>query len=350
MNLRIDMYGINSGMAVSAKATKPHTNSAKQGAVSLSKKITTLVLALIFALLLPSMVVATGLSQADFRRGETAFVAAKSGDWVRVHQIQNEIRDPTLRRLLSWADLVRSKANVSFDDRARFIIENPDWPWQRRLRRLAEQSMASGMEPTAVISWFERFEPLTNIGRRVLGEALVATGDRGQAREVIREVWIESDFSASGQREFLERHSRLLTKDTHFRRLDHLLWNGDSSQARRMFPLVDANQRVTAKARMSLREMSPKVDAAIAKVPTTQRSEPGLIYEQIRWHRRKKLSETARNMLLMYPLDQVRPKLWWRERAILSRRALADGYASEAYLIVKGHALTKGAGFADAEW
>ena len=210
--------------------------------------------------------------------------------------------------------------------------------------------MKPDMEPAAIISWFERFEPLTDMGRRRLGEALFAAGECDRAREVIRQAWIESDLSEIEQRDFLKRHDRLLTKGTHSRRLDHLLWNGDSDQARRMFPLVDSGEGSTAKARISLREMSRGVDEAIARVPQSRRTEPGLIYEQIRWHRRKKNSETARNMLAIYPLDQVRPKLWWRERAILSRRALAEGHASEAYRVVKSHTLTTGARFADAEW
>ena len=314
------------------------------------KKIATLALAISLGLLPPSIVFGTGLSQADFGKGEAAFAAAKAGDWERVDQIRNEVNDDTLRNILAWVALIRSKAPVSFDDRASFIIENPDWPWQRRLRRLAEKSMKPDVEPATVLSWFERFEPLTDTGRRRLGEALLAAGERDRAREVIRKAWIESDLSEVEQREFLKRHDRRLTKDTHSERLDHLLWNGDSDQAQRMFSLVDSDQRSIAKARIGLRKMSPGVDAAIARVPQSRRTEPGLIYEQIRWHRRKKNSETARHMLAVYPLDQVRPKMWWRERAVLSRRALAEGHAAKAYRVVKGHTLTTGAGFADAEW
>ena len=258
------------------------------------KKIATLALAISLGLLPPSIVFGTGLSQADFGKGEAAFAAAKAGDWERVDQIRNEVNDDTLRNILAWVALIRSKAPVSFDDRASFIIENPDWPWQRTLRRLAEKSMKPDVEPATVLSWFERLEPLTDTGRRRLGEALLAAGERDRAREVIRKAWIESDLSEVEQREFLKRHDRRLTKDTHSERLDHLLWNGDSDQAQRMFSLVDSDQRSIAKARIGLRKMSPGVDAAIARVPQSRRTEPGLIYEQIRWHRRKKNSETCK--------------------------------------------------------
>ncbi len=302
-------------------------------------------------MLLPSSIAFAALpSEQNFRRGEAAFAAAKAGDWLKVREIGNGISDPTLQNLLTWADLIRSTANASFEDRANFILENPEWPWQRRVRRLAEESMRATMRPEAVISWFERFEPLTNQGRQLLGTALLAVGNHVQGREVLRDAWIKRDFSAAEEQHFVQRFGTLLTKDAHSRRLDWLLWEGDGDQARRMFPHVDPGDRLTAVARMRLRDMSPGADAAIAMVPQTRRYDPALVYERLRWQRRREFNEAARNTLQAYPLDQVRPKMWWGERSILSRRALAEGYVSEAYRTARDHALTEGAEFADAEW
>lgn len=321
-----------------------------KGAASVFVKATIFLLALSPMLLPPSIAFPALLSDDDFRSGEAAFAAAKAGDWARVQKIGNGISVPTLQNLLTWADLIRSTANVSFEDRANFILKNPDWPWQRRLRRLAEKSMQASMRPEAVLSWFERFKPLTNQGRRQLGTALLAVGKHTEGREVLRDAWIEGDFSATEEQDFVQRFGGLLTTDTHSRRLDRLLWEGDRDQARRMFSRVDPGDRLTADARMRLRHMSPGVDAAIARVPETRRNDPALVYERLRWQRRQEFNEAARNTLQTYPLDQVRPKKWWKERSILSRRALAEGYVSEAYRAARGHALTGGAEFADAEW
>jgi len=290
------------------------------------------------------------LSSDDIGRGETAFAEAKAKNWLRVRQIRRGIGDPTLRKLLAWIDLIRSDANVSFEDRARFIQENPDWPWLRRLRRLAEKSMRADIPPIAVISWFDRFEPLTNQGRQRLGAAFLATGDQNRGRRVIQDAWIEGDFSARQEGTFFQRYGDSLTQDVHLPRLDRLLWDGDHDQARRMFPRVGVRVRLSGEARIQLRRMTPLAEQALARVPQDQLGDPGLVYERVRWERRKELDERARDTLRLHPLDSTHPKLWWRERSILARRALEDGYVSEAYRTAISHALTEGAEFADAEW
>jgi len=303
-----------------------------------------------FVLVHPATASASQLSRDDIERGESAFAAAKARDWSRMRLIGDEIENPTLRKLITWVDLIRSSADLPFEDRASFVLENPDWPWQRTLRRLAEESMSADMQPATVMSWFGRFEPLTNQGHRMLGSALLAAGDLSRSQEVIRNAWIEGDFSATEERAFVHQFGQMLTKDTHARRLDRLLWNGELDQARRMLPRVGFDDGLVAEARMKLRQMAPDVDAAIANVPETRRSDPGLVYERLRWQRRKEKNEQARETLRRYALDQVRPELWWRERAILSRRALEEGYVSEAYHTAKDHALSEGAQFAEAEW
>ncbi len=308
------------------------------------------ILATCWVLLSPSGAFATPLSRDDFRQGETAFAAARQGDWAKVRHIADRVSDPTLEKLLVWTDLIRSEANVPFSDRANFIRENPEWPWQRRLRRLAEESMSQTMPPTAVISWFERFEPLTTTGRVRLGAALLATGQQTRGQNIIRNAWINDDFSTAEEQEFVLRYGRLLTTESHLQRLDRLLWEGDRDQALRMFPRVGADDRLVAEARIRLRQMSPRAPATLAQVPTARRRDPGLVYEQLRWQRRSELDEAALRTLGAYPLDPVRPELWWKERSILSRRALADGRVSEAYRIARDHALTDGAAFADAHW
>lgn len=257
----------------------------------------------------PPAAMASRLSPGDYRSGETAFAEAKAKNWSRVRRISGEISDPTLRKLLIWIDLIRTKADVSFEDRARFIQENPDWPWLRRLRRLAEKSMRPDLPPAAVISWFGRFEPLTKHGRQRLGAAYLATGDQNRGQDIIRRTWIEDDFSAREERAFVQQYGRLLTLDAHSRRLDRLLWDGDHDQARRMLPRVGVRARLTGDARIQLRRMTPGAHRAMAKVPPDLRGKPGLVYERVRWERRKELSDRARATLRAYPLDSAHPKL-----------------------------------------
>lgn len=280
----------------------------------------------------------------------TAFAAADAGDWDTAREIAAEISDPLAEKLFFWSDVTRLGGSGSFDAITRFISENPDWPSQDVLRRRAEEAITETLPPKIVLSWFDRHEPITTEGWVRLGEALLVTGQLEKGLATIRDTWVNGAFSEFLENRFYSTHRHQLTSEDHVNRLDRLIWRGRLTEARRMLGRVDAEHRALAEARLRLRELGHDVDGAIAKVPSALKDDPGLIYERLRWRRTKDRDLLARELLKTHPLDHVNPEMWWAERAILARRALAEGHVSEAYRIARDHALTEGAGFADAEW
>jgi soluble lytic murein transglycosylase len=294
--------------------------------------------------------IAADFSSADVRDGRIAFKAADAGDWDTARTAAAEIGDPLAAKLLFWFDVTRLGGSGSFADITKFISENPDWPDQKVLCLRAEEAIDDTVADQTILSWFDGREPVTTEGRVRLGAALLNAGEVERARAVIRDVWVHGRFSIDAERTFYTTYRNLLIVDDHVERLDRLLWQGRLSEARRMLGKVDAKYRALAEARLRLREMDRNVDGAIAKVPPALKEDPGLIYERLRWRRRKGRDLSARELLKAYPLDNARPRLWWAERSILARDALAEGHVSEAYRIARDHALTEGAGFAEAEW
>ena len=70
----------------------------------------------------------------------------------------------------------------------------------------------------------------------------------------------------------------------------------------------------------------------------------------MRWRRRKNKDDAAREVLYNAPEDLGRAELWYEERVILVRRALADGHYSEAYRMIADHRLSNGVAFAGGEF
>jgi soluble lytic murein transglycosylase len=101
---------------------------------------------------------------------------------------------------------------------------------------------------------------------------------------------------------------------------------------------------------MALRRSAPGVDWAVAQVPDQLKGNPGLVYERLRWRRRKGKVAAALEMLEMAPDRPPRAEMWWRERAYLARAALAMGDVEVAYRVVRRHGQTSGADLADGEW
>lgn len=294
--------------------------------------------------------VAQGLSAGQIERARDAFQAAGKRDWAQAWSRIGAVRDPLAAKLMRWHHATQENSGASFEDIAAFVVDNPHWPSQGLMRQRAEEAMTPSTPPRRVIEWFRNGDPVTTEGRIMLSRALLALGDREEARASVRSAWISGSFQPSREESFLREFGFMLTSSDHVERLERLLWEGRSTEAMRMLPRVDGGMQALARARMQLRSMAASVDGALARVPPHLQNDPGLIYERIRWRRVKDRTAEANELILRHRLDASEPRLWAIERQILARRALADGRFSEAYRIASGHVLRTGADFAEAEW
>ncbi|MGH7087648.1 MAG: lytic transglycosylase domain-containing protein, partial [Stellaceae bacterium] len=96
--------------------------------------------------------------------------------------------------------------------------------------------------------------------------------------------------------------------------------------------------------------MEPGAERLLARVPAELQHDPGLLYERVRWRRRKGHYDDAIALLKDAPRTMERPEAWAVEREILARFALADGRSAIAYQIAAAHGLKSGAHFAELEF
>ena len=199
--------------------------------------------------------------------------------------------------------------------------------------------MPPELEHLEVFKWFESRTPLTPNGAARLATSQISAGKLTNARKVIQKVWINGNFGAKQEQQFYRQFRRYMTRENHIKRLDRLLWDGKYYPVRRMYRRINSDYRALAEARLALRRMKGGVDRAIARVPARLKNDPGLAYERLRWRRKKGKNEYAQQLLLDPPKDLVHPIRWWRERAILIRRALQIGHVSTAYQLARNHGL-----------
>ena len=290
------------------------------------------------------------LSSEDTLLAKAAFKAIERDRWNTARRLGGRIGDETMARIIRWMDLTRRGSRASFGDIARFMEENPDWPDLALLRRRAEEAMTGKLPPHEVLAWFRARPPVSADGRARFGAALLSQGDNEKGREVLRQAWIQGNFTKARERRFYKRYRKLLTYADHVRRLDRLLWEGRYWSSRRMLWKVKGGHRALGEARFLLRHMLGNVDRAIAKVPEELKDDPGLLYERLRWRRRKGRDKSALEILEDSPDALPYPEKWWTERVILARRALDKGDITTAYLLAREHGLGKGAEFSEAEW
>ena len=231
-------------------------------------------------------------------------------------------------------------------------IADGKWAQAKSLEAKAEARLSAEGSDAQVFEWFDGRKAETALGKARLAEALLSRGrdkDRPEAHKLLREAWIDGDFSADDEKRFLGRHSRLLSQADHIARMDRLLWEGRYYSVKRHLWRLPKPYQALGLARISLRRDVGNVDRLVSLVPKDLQRDPGLIYERLRW-RRKKGRDSALDLARLLDGNLPYPELWWEERSTLVRRALRKGFVTDAYRIARNHGLKDGADFAEAEW
>lgn len=263
-----------------------------------------------------------------------------------------DIADPLLRKALTWFRLRNLLGGGDTREIDAFLDANPGWPDRDRLLRRAEELQPVSWPPGSVIARYHDHPPVSDAGRGKLAVALIRSGQFKEGIDLARRIWVEGDFSRSDEREIYRVFRQHLRTSDHVARLDRLLWDGRFGATRRMFSRVPEDFRRLAEARFLLRHRRGNVDKAIQRVPEEIRDHEGLVFERLRWRRRKGRSDSAQELLVDVFPSLTRPDLWAEERIILARRALEDGHISKAYNLVKNHGVdpSEAVHFSEAEW
>ncbi len=290
------------------------------------------------------------LSPAQAAAFKDAVKAAESGRWDEAYRHASQSRDEAALTLLHWLELTDPQRQPSFAELTAFLAANPTWPRRGLLLRRTEDAIVLRGTDQQALNWLTENPPITAAGKARFADALFATGKADHGRLVLRDAWVNGDFSKDEETRFYTRYKGQLTAADHRARLDRLLWDGDTSDAQRMLLRVSGTDQLIGQTRLLLRQRSGNVDTAIAKIPAALRNEPGLLYERMRWRRARGDDEAALEILSQPPKDLVRPELWWREKEALVRRLLRTGHISRAYRLAEDHRLEEGAAFAEGEW
>ena len=293
------------------------------------------------------------LSDSDRRAYQKAIEAAQGRAYSRARSHVSSVSDRALIPIIDWYELrTMSKDADLVAKAAAFYAQYGRFPrWDGIVGRVED-----AMENVAVSDrgvWFGTHAPQTPIGQIRYGELLLATGQIGEGVDMVRRGWREGTFSATEERKILESVGHHFREADHLARLDSLLWDGKTISAQRQIKRVSAEFQTLAEARLALRTSAPYVDSKIAKVPDRLQNETGLVYERVRWRRRKGLTDEAADLLLNSNYDrgtELRPDKMWIERRILIRHYLKEKDYTKAYKIASDHGFTDGVPFADSEW
>jgi len=294
------------------------------------------------------------LSKKDFKFAKAAFEAIDKKKWQTAIKISKKAKDKTLFKLVNYLYLIKPSNTASFYDYLVFINNNPDYPRINRLKYLAEHKInLKQNKPKTILNWFGENEPLSAFGKIKLGEIYILQGNTEKGSKLIKEGWIQAKLSKNDLRYLRKKYKKIITVEDNIKRADWHAWEGKYWDVQRMLRYLPKDETALYRARQLLMSRSYGVDSAIAKVPAKFKNDIGLKYDRLKWRRRRGRVESSLEILFSVPKDPaklIRPEIWWKERAILTRSLIYKKKYAKAYKISSNHSLSNGPEYADAEW
>jgi len=293
-------------------------------------------------------------NKRDFDLAKKAIQEMEKAKWNSAIKISKKAKDKSIYNFIKWRHLLTTGNQESFFDYKVFIDKNPNYPRIDRLRYLAEHKLSTEkVSPRKIINWFDEKEPLSGYGKMILGESLILSGDKTEGVNLIKEGWVSADLSKNELKYFRKKYKKYLNTNDYIKRADHLAWNADHWDLKRLLRYLPKDYELLYTARHILMTKGYGVDQAIKNVPSKFKNDAGLNYDRLKWRRKKGRLDSSTEILLKIKNDKdylVRPDKWWKEREIISRKLIYKNKYELAYKISSNHAMSGGPEFAEAEW
>ncbi|NML91144.1 lytic transglycosylase domain-containing protein [Sphingobium sp. YC-XJ3] len=218
-----------------------------------------------------------------------------------------------------------------------FIMANPGWPGEDRMRRLAETGInPNSYDPGQVIAFFTRFPPRTATGNARYALALMQQNRMGEARVAARNAWIGGILTSDDEARLFSLFGSGWTLVEHDLRADMLLWKGDTVGAQRMLSFVSPPRRPIYEARIAFRQKAPDAAMKMQLAEAVGASDAGFVADKASWLLNTGNWIAGRQYLANRPALTFRPgdaEKWYETLLTQARAAANDSQWSFAYSI-----------------
>lgn len=193
--------------------------------------------------------------------------------------------DPSITGTISQWRALQQSDGLGFSTYASFIMANPGWPGEDRMRRLAETGInPDSYDPRQVTAFFARFPARTATGHARNATALMQIGRMDEARVAARTAWITGTLSPTDEARLLSLFGSGFTAADHDQRADVLLWANDTLGAQRMLAYVSPARRPIYQARIAFRQKSPDAATLMQLAePSGGASDAGFVADKATW-------------------------------------------------------------------
>ena len=289
------------------------------------------------------------LKDSELKLFEQALKEGDRAKWSRSLKNLSKINHPTAKKIIKWRWLIAHDGIAKTEQLKEFYIKNEDWPLTNKIRNKIEAKFSPSKENISK-SWFQNYPPLSGLGKIKFAELLLKNKFNQEAAWLIKNAWINNNFSYSEEKYILKNYKKFISKDAHEKRIERLIWSRTWGSARRQLKRVDKNVKLFSIAKIKLARRRGNVDQAIKNVPKSLISEESLIYERVKWRRRARLEKPSLELLLSYHGEYSYPKKWWREINYHTRKQLSYKNYKLATKILEQYNLSSKEYLSEAQW
>jgi soluble lytic murein transglycosylase len=241
--------------------------------------------------------------------------SSQSSPWNQVSSRIGVASDPSISATISQWRALQQSDGLGFSSYASFILANPGWPGEDRMRRLAETGInPNSYDPRQVTAFFARFPARTAIGHARHALALMQMGRAAEARIAARSAWIGGTLSPDDEARLLSMFGSGWTSVDHDQRTP--------------------SRRPVYEARMAFRRKAPDAAVRMQAAEAIGVSDAGFVADKATWLMNTGNWVAARQYLANRPQLTFRPgnaEKWYEVLLGQARAAANDSQWSFAY-------------------
>ena len=291
------------------------------------------------------------LSDKDFEITKVVFDYVDRKQWKLALSDAQKMQDKTIYTLVNWMYLIEPQSGASFNEYQTFIKNHKDWPRINRIKYLAEHKINfDNNSPSSIIEYFSNNPPLSGFGRLRLAEAFLENNQTEKARNLVKDGFKDAELSKNDLKYFSKIFKKFLTHQDYVLRADYFAYEAKYKDLKDTIYYLNPDYQKLYNARAAL-FTKRSADNLISQVPQSLKEDPGLIYDRIKWRRKKARFDDALTLMNQSASDSLmRNQYLAKERLSVARDKISDKEYKIAYEILKDHRLNEGADYAEIEW
>ena len=291
------------------------------------------------------------LSDKDFEITKVVFDYVDRKQWKLALSDAQKMQDKTIYTLVNWMYLIEPQSGASFNEYSAFIKNHKDWPRINRIKYLAEHKINfDNNSPPSIIEYFSNNPPLSGFGRLRLAEAFLENNQTEKARNLVKDGFKDAELSKNDLKYFSKIFKKFLTHQDYVLRADYFAYEAKYKDLKDTIEYLNPDYQKLYNARAAL-FTKRSADNLISQIPQSLKEDPGLIYDRIKWRRKKARFDDALTLMNQSASDSLmRNQYLAKERLSVGRDKISDKEYKVAYDILKDHRLNEGADYAEIEW